>query len=106
MVWTAVVLGLLWAVLFAWTVRREFYWRGICEVKEAKIGVLERSWQTATIYAEKAEQRYFDLLEKLREKAGKPASDIIHAKNSGDVRRIFEQQVSAQQIEADKRLEN
>lgn len=111
MVWAAVVLGLGWAAQLAWTMRREVYWRRIVEVKDAKIGVIERAWDELRSKAFgdeerafKAEAKYDALVEKLRVKAEKPDDGIIHAKNSGDVRRIFEHRIT--QIERDKAQEN
>ena len=56
--------------------------------------------------AERAEARYEALVAKLSAKAAKPDDGIIHAKNSGDVRRIFEQQVSAQAAKIEREQEN
>jgi hypothetical protein len=53
-----------------------------------------------------AEARYDNLVERIATKAQKPDDGIIHAKNSGDVRRIFEQQISAQEAKRDKEMEN
>jgi hypothetical protein len=56
--------------------------------------------------AKKWRGAYEALVEKLSAKAAKPDDGIIHAKNSGDVRRIFEQQISAAEAKRDKELEN
>jgi hypothetical protein len=52
--------------------------------------------------ADRSESRYDALVEKIAAKAAKPDDGIIHAKNSGDVRRLFEQQVAAQAYALDK----
>jgi len=54
--------------------------------------------------ADRIEAKYDALVEKIASKAAKPDDGIIHAKNSGDVRRLFEQQVAA--LERDKQQEN
>jgi hypothetical protein len=56
--------------------------------------------------SEKIQARYDALVEKLRVQAAKPDDGIIHAKNSGDVRRLFEQQVNAEQMKREKSQEN
>jgi hypothetical protein len=50
--------------------------------------------------------RYDDLVEKVRERAKKPDKGVIHARNSGDVRRVFEQEVARSMAEIDKEMEN
>jgi hypothetical protein len=54
----------------------------------------------------KVESRYDALVEKLRIQAAKPNDGIIHAKNSGDVRRVFEREVAEQLAKAERELEN
>ena len=56
--------------------------------------------------ADRAEAKYDALCEKLRLQAAKPDDGIIHAKNSGDVRRMFEQSVAADIAKREKEMEN
>ena len=113
MVGATIVLGVGWASQFAWTVWREYHWRGIVEVKAAQIGVLNRAWVSSGALLEKEKEvsdswkaRYDTLVEKLRTQAAKPDDGIIHVRNSGDVRRVFEQEVARSMAAAEKAQEN
>lgn len=91
---------------------------GLCTIGEldiAKAELAEKNNQLIAMGAQVlssnnratlAETRYDALVEKLRVQAIKPDDGIIHAKNSGDVRRIFEQQISAQEAKRDRETEN
>jgi hypothetical protein len=88
---------------------------GLCTMSElhalvergkAEISTANALTEAANNRAAMAEARYDALVERIRVKAAKPDDGIIHAKNSGDVRRLFEQQVASQQAEREKREEN
>lgn len=89
---------------------------GLCTISEldavnARLAKVEEQLRARSIEfeiqmnrADKSEKRYDALVEKIASKAAKPDDGIIHAKNSGDVRRLFEQQIAA--LERDKQQEN
>ena len=109
MVWTTIGFFLIamWACYLANTYRRD--WQEAQETiddQESTIGTLSASLTTLENIAKKADARYDSLVEKLRLQAAKPDDGIIHAKNSGDVRRVFEREVAEQLAKAERELEN
>lgn len=116
MVWTTVVFGLISVAsdVFLWLEHRK--------VKQGEAGLrvskenegllsqevlnLKAQFEQQKDRADRAESRYDALVDKIRVQSVKPDDGIIHAKNSGDVRRLFEQQVAAQQINFEKQQEN
>jgi len=109
MVWAAVILAVL-AGLLGWS-------RVVIalNLRDAQAELADRATKLAEMNIQaqgylqdsnKWQNRYENLVEKLRLQAAKPDDGIIHAKNSGDVRRLFEQQVNAEQMKREKQQEN
>jgi hypothetical protein len=110
MVWAAIVFFLttVAAGYLAHTYRRDFLKE--CDAHEAmgeQACIYAEQTRDANKRADDAMTRYDALVEKIRIQSSKPKDDgIIHAKNSGDVRRIYEQAVSAEMVKREKDLEN
>jgi hypothetical protein len=109
MVWTAIGLGgwAAWGVQYWWTVKRELYWANKFHVEQSRSELAEdRAGATGQAYlsererASKYETAYNELRTRLEAKAAaKPADAIIHAKNSGDVRRAWDAAMANEQRE-------
>jgi hypothetical protein len=109
MVGATIVLSilLLAAVYVAWSYRRDYltaYGEGLANaaLAEKHFAAYEAEQKISSEW----KLRYDTLVEKLRTQAAKSDDGIIHVRNSGDVRRVFEQQVAQQMAAAEKAQEN
>jgi hypothetical protein len=108
MVWTAIAfciaVGNGWLAL---TYRADWLRvQAVLDERNADAVKLYSRAESEKLRAENAESRYDSLVEKIRIQAAKPDDGIIHAKNSGDVRRLFEREVSAEMVKREKDMEN
>jgi hypothetical protein len=119
MVWTAIGYGLAAVAVVAGLLRDlswrqdETGWKAAQSILEFRCKVAENELETAktlltdahTLAAETL-RKYDALVAKTVLEAAKPDNGIIHASNAAAVRRIFEREVSAQELKRDKEMEN
>lgn len=91
----------------AWSYRRD--WLEAVERCDLTHGNAERHLSAVTAEQKISAEwkaRYDTLVAKLEARAAKSDDGIIHVRNSGDVRRVFEQEVARSMAEAEKAQEN
>lgn len=109
MVGATIVLSILLLVTgyAAWSYRRDYLnISGMFDTSEKLADSYRIAFEGEQKISAEWKSRYDTLVAKLEARAAKPDDGIIHVRNSGDVRRVFEQQVAQQMAAAEKAQEN
>jgi hypothetical protein len=109
MVSATIILGiLLLAVGYAaWSYRRDWLSSAMqCEQWMKLADGRQAAYDAEQKISDKWKSSYDTLVAKLEARAAKSDDGIIHVRNSGDVRRVFEQEVARSMAAAEKAQEN